>query len=92
VLGARLPYDTLAAVRARLVEVNPVFARPDRLERRGCEDKSGPAGDPGSLSDAPFALPISNYWQADVVSRASETMAECARVLLPAVPERIAAE
>ena len=65
VLGARLPYDTLAAVRARLAEVNPVFARPDRVERRGCADQSGPAGDPAALSDAPFALPIANYWQAD---------------------------
>ncbi len=91
-LGARLPYDTLAAVRARLAEANPVFARPDRVERRGCEDQSGPAGDPSALSDAPFALPITNYWQADVISRASETMAECARVLMPPAPERMAAE
>jgi NADH-quinone oxidoreductase subunit G len=37
-------------------------------------------------------LPISNYWQADVISRASEIMAECARVLLPPAPDRIAAE
>ena len=81
VLGAKLPYDTLAAVRARLAEVNPIFAAPDRLERRGCDDESGPEGDPSALSDTPFALPITNYWQADVVSRASETMAECARVI-----------
>jgi NADH-quinone oxidoreductase subunit G len=92
-LGVRLPYDTLAAVRARLAAVNPVFGRPDRVERRGCDDQSGPAGDPSALSDAPFALPIANYWQADVVSRASETMAECARVLMPAAaPARVAAE
>ncbi|GAA0578400.1 NADH-quinone oxidoreductase subunit NuoG [Craurococcus roseus] len=84
VLGARLPYDTLAAVRARLAEASPVFARPDRAERRGCDDVAGPAGDPSAMSDTPFALPITNYWQADVISRASETMAECARVLLPA--------
>ena len=45
---------------------------------------AGPTGDPSAMSDLPFALPISNYWQADVISRASETMAECARVLLPA--------
>jgi NADH-quinone oxidoreductase subunit G len=92
VLGVRLPYDTLAAVRARLAAVNPIFARPDRVERQGCADQAGPAGDPSALSDSPFALPIANYWQADVVSRASETMAECARVLLPPAPERIAAE
>ena len=90
VLGARLPYDTLAAVRARLAEASPVFARMDRVDRRGCDDVAGPAGDPSAMSDTPFALPITNYWQADVISRASETMAECARVLLrstaPAAP------
>jgi NADH-quinone oxidoreductase subunit G len=39
-------------------------------------------------------LPISNYWQADVISRASEIMAECARVVpATAAPEpRMAAE
>ena len=93
VLGARLPYDTLPAVRARLAEVNPVFARPDRVERRGCENQTGPTGDAGALSDAPFVLPIANYWQADVISRASEIMAECARVIpATSAPAQMAAE
>jgi NADH-quinone oxidoreductase subunit G len=93
VLGARLPYDSLSAVRARLAEASPVFARVDHVERRGCEDQAGPAGDPAAMSDAPFVLPISNYWQADVISRASEIMAECARVIpATAAPERMAAE
>jgi NADH-quinone oxidoreductase subunit G len=93
VLGARLPYDTLPAVRARLAEASPVFARVNRVERRGCEDQAGPAGDVGALSDAPFALPIKNYWQADVISRASEIMAECARVIpATSAPAQMAAE
>ncbi len=83
-LGHRLPYDTLDAVRARLVEVNPVFGTVARLERRGCTDTSGPAGGFAALSDAPFRLPIGNYWQADVISRTSDTMTECARTYLPA--------
>jgi NADH-quinone oxidoreductase subunit G len=92
-LGRRLPYDSLDGVRARLAEVNPVLGVVDRLERRGCTDASGPAGDAAALADAPFALPIANYWQADPISRASDTMAECARTYLPA-PETpaIAAE
>ncbi len=90
-LGKRLPYDDLEGVRARLAEVNPIFANPGHLERRGCTDTSGPAGGFAALSDAPFVLPITNYWQADVISRASETMAECARTYL-APQARIAAE
>jgi NADH-quinone oxidoreductase subunit G len=93
VLGVRLPYDTLTAVRARLAEASPVFARVDRVERRGCEDQTGPTGDPAVMLDAPFVLPISNYWQADVISRASEIMAECARIIpATAAPEQMAAE
>jgi NADH-quinone oxidoreductase subunit G len=94
VLGKRLPYDSLDALRARLAAANPVFAGLDRLERRGCADTSGPAGDPGAVADAPFVPPIANYWQADVISRASPTMAECARTYLPAAgaPAAIAAE
>jgi NADH-quinone oxidoreductase subunit G len=90
-LGKRLPYDDLDGVRARLAEVNPIFADVGQLERRGCADVSGPGGGFAALSDAPFILPFTNYWQADVISRASDTMAECARTYL-APQARIAAE
>jgi len=87
VLGHRLPYDTLDGVRARLVQANPAFGVIDRLERRGCTDTAGPLGDIGALQDTAFTLPVTNYWQADPISRASDTMAECARTYLaPAAP------
>ena len=54
---------------------------------------AGPTGDPSAMSDLPFALPISNYWQADVISRASEIMADCARIIpATAAPKQMAAE
>jgi NADH-quinone oxidoreductase subunit G len=85
ILGRRLPYDDIDALRERLVQANPVFGAVDRLERRGCTDLSGPAGDPAALEDAAaFVPPVANYWQADAISRASDTMAECARTYLPA--------
>ena len=83
-LGAALPYDSLGAVRARLVQANPVFA--GGFERRVGGDVAGPASDPGAVSDAAFTLPVTNYWQADPISRASDTMAECARVYLGGAP------
>ncbi len=85
-LGHRLPYDHIDALRARLVAANPVFGTLDTLERRGCTEMGGPAGDPGAVADDAFALPLGNYWQADPISRASDTMAECARTYLPAAP------
>jgi NADH-quinone oxidoreductase subunit G len=83
VVGRRLPYDTLDGVRARLAAVNPVFA--GGFSRRYATDITGPAGEAATLADAPFTLPITNYWQTDPVTRASTTMAECARTYLPAL-------
>jgi NADH-quinone oxidoreductase subunit G len=89
-LGRRLPYDSLGTLRARLAQASPVFS--GRFERRFCTDTTGPAGDPGAVADLPFVLPVTNYWQADAISRASATMAECARTYLPAAPALAAAE
>ncbi len=86
VLGLRLPFDSLDALRAQMAAAHPVLGVVDRLERRGCEDLTGPAGDPAAVADDAFVMPIANYWQADVISRASPTMEECARTYLPAAP------
>jgi NADH-quinone oxidoreductase subunit G len=86
VLGVRLPYDSLDGVRARLAEASPVFAGRG-FAPHGCTDTAGPAGDPAAVSDAGFVPPVDNYWQADVISRASATMAECARTYLPQAAE-----
>ncbi len=90
VVGHRLPYDDIEALRARLEQVNPVFGRLGFLPRFGATDQSGPAGDPAALGDAPFAPYIANYYQTDPISRASPTMAACTTGV--AVPTLAAAE
>jgi NADH-quinone oxidoreductase subunit G len=80
-IGKALPYDDTGAIRARLAQASPVFARVGEVLRGGCADTVGPAA--GALSDAPFQLPIAVYHQADVISRASDTMAQCAAVYGP---------
>lgn len=77
VVGHRLPYDTLDALRKRMEQVNPVFGRVGFLPRFGAADQTGPAGDPAALSDAPFEPAVLNYYQTDPISRASATMAAC---------------
>ena len=77
VVGKTLPYDSIEALRARLEQTNPVFARVDILPRFGCTDLTGPAGDASAVSAAPFVVPVPNYYQTDPISRASPTMAEC---------------
>jgi NADH-quinone oxidoreductase subunit G len=77
VIGRTLPYDSIEALRTRLEQVNPVFARVGFLPRFGCSDQSGPAGDAGALSAARFQTAVTNYYQTDPISRASPTMAAC---------------
>jgi NADH-quinone oxidoreductase subunit G len=89
VIGHKLPYDDFAALRARLEQVNPVFGRVDFLPRFGCSDTTAPAGDPAAVTTTPFALPITNYYQTDPISRASPTMAECTALF---AASRLAAE
>ena len=85
VIGHRLPYDTIGAVRARLEQVNPVFGKVGFLPRFGAADQSGPAGDPAALGDAPFAPAIADYYQTDPISRASPTMVACTESAAPAL-------
>ena len=86
----RLPYDDIEALRARLGQVNAVFARLDYLPRFGCTDLVGPAGDPAAVGEEPFADSIADYYQTDPISRASPTMAACTATF--ARPELVAAE
>jgi NADH-quinone oxidoreductase subunit G len=79
-----LPYDTLEAVRARLVAVNPLFAHVDILPRFGCGDLTGPSDHGQPLSTTAFTPVIANYYMTDPISRASATMAACTEAHRPA--------
>ena len=82
-VGKALPYDDANAIRARLAQASPVFARVGEVSHGGCADTTGPAGDAGALNNVPFVLPIAVYHQADVISRASDVMAQCAAIYGP---------
>ncbi len=77
VVGTRLPYDSLGALRQRLIAVNPVFAALDTIEPAPWGD----FGAAGMLDSAPFGAAIDNYYMTDPISRASETMAKCSAEL-----------
>ena len=81
--GHTLPYDDLDGVRARMEQVNPVFARAG-LPRFGASDRTGPQVAGAFLSDAPIMPAIEDYYQTNVISRSSRTMAECSRTYAPA--------
>ncbi len=77
-LGRKLPYDDLARLRARMAEVNPVFAAPGEIVPADW----AAFGTPGEMDPAPFASPIKNFYMTDPVSRASETMARCTETFI----------
>ena len=77
-LGVTLPFDDLSQLRRELAEAMPTVAHP--FARRGCDDAAGPGGDPAQVSDAPFGIAITHYHLADAIARASDVMAECARI------------
>ena len=79
-LDRPLPYDSLAALRDRMGQTNPVFAAWDRvMPAEWCG--AAPAG---WIDDAPFDSPVTNYYMTDPISRASETMAVCTETFFAA--------
>ncbi len=81
-LGAKLPYDSLDQLRAKLMADHPTFGQVDYVA-----GTSGPApdfasfGEAGTLSDAPFASPVTDFYLTNPIARASVTMAECSSSL-----------
>jgi NADH-quinone oxidoreductase subunit G len=90
-LGAKLPYDTLDALRAKLFADHPTFGQIDYAPGASpaAFDLTG-LGAAGELSDAPLASPIAAFHLTNPIARASVTMAECAALVSGA--QKIAAE
>ncbi|MCE3230468.1 MAG: dehydrogenase [Alphaproteobacteria bacterium] len=78
-LGRPLPYDTLEAVRERLMAVNPIFGALDQVMPAPWQRL--PLGTPETLSQLPFQLPLNNFYRTDPISRHSLTMARCTQSL-----------
>jgi len=76
-LGQALPFDSLTALRKKLVEAHPHFARIDQIA----------AGDPGDIGKLaihpavamkdPFIPAIGDFYLTNPIARASAVMAEC---------------
>ena len=79
-LGAKLPYDTLDALRAKLFADHPTFGRIDYVAGPAAAAglDLGSLGGKGSLSPDPFVSSIDSFYLTNPIARASVTMAECA--------------
>jgi NADH-quinone oxidoreductase subunit G len=77
VLGSRLPYDSLAQLRAAMFKAHPHLQRVDRIEPGKAADIERLAGLGGSPDKAPFVSVIDDYYLTNAIARASAVMAEC---------------
>jgi NADH-quinone oxidoreductase subunit G len=85
VLGKRLPYDDLAALR-RVIEAQvPHFAKAGEVPAHPGADPAvwNAIGGEGALdTGAPLASPIADFYLTNPIARASATMAECSRIFV----------
>jgi NADH-quinone oxidoreductase subunit G len=91
-LGAKLPYDTLDQLRAKLFADHPTFGRIDYVAgpAGAASLDLGRLGAAGELSEQPFASSVRSFYLTNAIARASVTMAECAALASGAA--KIAAE
>jgi NADH-quinone oxidoreductase subunit G len=77
VLGQKLPYDSLPALRSALFKAYPHMARVDQIAAGNPADIEKLAGRGGTPDKAPFRSPITDFYLTNPIARASATMAEC---------------
>jgi NADH-quinone oxidoreductase subunit G len=77
VLGQKLPYDSLSALRAALFKAYPHMARVDQIAAGIPADIEKLASRGGTPDKAPFRSPITDFYLTNPIARASATMAEC---------------
>ncbi len=77
VLGRRLPFDTLAELRAKLYQAHPHLQRIDQIEAGSLEDVKTLASRVGKIGGEAFRNVIEDFYLTNPIARASAVMAEC---------------
>ncbi|WP_027580662.1 NADH-quinone oxidoreductase subunit NuoG [Bradyrhizobium sp. Ai1a-2] len=80
VLGKKLPYDSLAALRQALFKAVPHLMRIDQIEPGKADDIKALASKGGSVDKAVFKSPVEDFYLTNPIARASAVMAECSRL------------
>ncbi|OCK56796.1 NADH-quinone oxidoreductase subunit NuoG [Bradyrhizobium sp. LMTR 3] len=81
VLGKKLPYDSLQALRQALFKAFPHLMRIDQIEPGKASDVKALAGKKGGkLDKTPFKSSVEDFYLTNPIARASVVMAECSRL------------
>jgi NADH-quinone oxidoreductase subunit G len=81
VLGKPLPYNTLGELRERMTKAAPHLSHINQITPAAWPQDIT-HGKRFQISETPFDQLITNFYMTDPISRASKTMAECARAIL----------
>ncbi len=80
-LGARLDFDTMGELRAKLFEAAPWLAHLDALEKADPAAIADIAALEGDIADrVPLETPVADFWLTNPVARASRIMNEMSRL------------
>jgi NADH-quinone oxidoreductase subunit G len=77
VLGKRLPFDSLAALRSNLYAAHPHFAEIDEIAVGGSGEIAALAKKSGKMNKSGFASTVKDFYLTNPIARASAVMAEC---------------
>jgi NADH-quinone oxidoreductase subunit G len=80
VLGRKLPFDSLGALRQAIFKAAPHLMRIDQIEAGSAADLKTLARKGGNVEKAPFKPFIEDYYLTNPIARASAVMAECSRL------------
>jgi NADH-quinone oxidoreductase subunit G len=80
VLGKKLPYDSLSALRQAMFKVTPHLMRMDQIEAGAAAAVKTLAGQGGNVEKTSLKSPVQDYYLTNPIARASAVMAECSRL------------
>ena len=77
VLGKKLPFDSLSALRAKLYAAFPHLGEIDDIKAGSADEIAALAKKSGALSKTVFASAVKDFYLTNPIARASAVMAEC---------------
>jgi NADH-quinone oxidoreductase subunit G len=80
VLGKKLPYDSLAALRRALYQIYPHMLRIGQIAPGDAADVRKLAALGGTADKAPFRSSIADFYFTNPIARCSAVMAECSAI------------
>jgi NADH-quinone oxidoreductase subunit G len=80
VLGKKLPYDSLSALRQAIFKATPHLMRIDQIETSDPAAIKTLGGKGGNVEKTAFKSPVEDYYLTNPIARASAVMAECSRL------------